>query len=97
MGLTLHVDRRCHFVIIAKRGRFELFDIGHDGYVVAMWLPLDAPPDLVALSSSHWTVLEGDVRVKLSRIHSAQAAKIIFDAPRHLQIRHLSYTPRTTS
>lgn len=96
MGLTLNLEvSRNHYAVIAGRGRFELVDVGERWFAVAIWIPEDDAPRLVGLSHLGWTILEHDCKVRLSpKLVSRTRLRVLFDAPKSLQIRQFKETPK---
>lgn len=79
-------------VLIAGRGRFEMRDVGPRGFGVGVWIPVDAPPRLVALSDADWVALAHDVTARLTprsaRSTGAGAlCGVCFEVPRDIKIR----------
>lgn len=92
MALKRRLEINKSVVLIAGRGRFTLLDVGPRGFGVGAWITDDAPPRMVAVCDSVWTMLAADVSVRLApRKHpptgGASNILVTFAAPPEVLIR----------
>lgn len=92
MALNRRLDIGRSVVLIGGRGRFELLDVGPRGFGVAVWIGETAPPRLVAVCDSVWTMLADDVSVRLAPRKApptggASNILVTFAAPPEVKIR----------
>jgi hypothetical protein len=77
-------------VLIAGRGRFEMRDVGPRGFGVGVWIPVDAPPRLVALSDAEWAAVAPDVLVRLTPRKGPSTGGalcgVCFEVPKEIKI-----------
>lgn len=92
MALKRRLEIGRSVVLIGERGRFELLDVGPRGFGVGVWIAETAPPRLVALCDSVWTVLADDVSVRLAARKAPPTGGganilVTFAAPPEVKIR----------